>query len=106
NIDVRLVVRNSKSSGPAPRDPNGSATGDSSGIGTPTAARLGNPGDLGPGETAVKSTKTDSQGNFTMTDVASGTYMLVAGTGKAAVRNVLTVTDADPKPQMMKLPKV
>ena len=98
NVKVRLIAPFGKGSGPTPRPPGGSATGDDQ-LGTPRPQRLQKtPGGLGQDEHVLKQTQTDAQGRFTFAAVPAGQYRVMAGDGKTATRETLNVKRGEDTP--------
>jgi hypothetical protein len=100
NVAVKLA-RQRPISGPIKRDPN-HPTGDAA-IGAPVALPL----QKAPGmQDVVATTTTDAGGHFTFSNVASGSYTLIAGDASAAGRGSVTVAeDKDPTAVEIKLMK-
>jgi len=103
NIPVKLIASQQVSNGgPRKRGPGDSPTGDSA-IGAPEASQLQKlPGQLAPGEKIVQTVNTDASGNFSFPSVPAGKYSIIAGAGKAAVRQQLTVKEGE-EPEQMKI---
>jgi hypothetical protein len=97
---VQLFSSRPKSTGgPVQRPPGASPTGDAV-VGAPDPIKL-----QAANEKPIKETTTDSNGKFTLSGIAPGTYNLVAGKGRNQTRmSIQGKPDADPEPVTLKLP--